>query len=85
LRTAEGVLAAPTGLVRNAQAAGLKVHPWTFRRENAFLPPALRRGSDPAAAGDLAAELRAFVAAGVDGVFTDNTPEVVAALRPPVR
>jgi glycerophosphoryl diester phosphodiesterase len=84
-RTAEGVLAAQTGLVRNAQAAGLKVHPWTFRRENAFLPPALRRGSDPAAAGDLAAELRAFVAAGVDGVFTDNTPEVVAALRPPVR
>jgi glycerophosphoryl diester phosphodiesterase len=80
-RGPDGALAAPTPLVRDAHAAGLKVHPWTFRRENQFLPPALRKGDNPATAGDLAAEIRAFVAAGVDGLFTDNTPEAVDALR----
>lgn len=79
-RLADGSLGAPTDLVRNAHAAGLKVHPWTFRRENTFLPVALRSGADPAAAGDLAGEIRAFVAAGIDGLFSDNTPEAVTAL-----
>ncbi len=36
-----------------------------------FLPLELRRGEAIAAHGDLAAELRAFYAAGVDGVFSD--------------
>ena len=72
-------LAAPTSLVADAHAVGLAVHPWTFRRENVFLPQDLRRGANPADHGDLAAEIRAFVAAGVDGIFTDNTPEAVAA------
>ena len=31
-----------------------------------------RRGSDPDAVGDLAAEIRAFLDAGVDGMFSDN-------------
>jgi glycerophosphoryl diester phosphodiesterase len=79
-RLADGSLGAPTDLVRNAHAAGLKVHPWTFRRENTFLPVSLRSGADPAAAGDLAGEIRAFVAAGIDGLFSDNTPEAVTAL-----
>eukprot|EP01030_Chromulinospumella_sphaerica_P024548 gene24548-24633_t len=35
-------LLAPTSFVADAHAAGLKVHPWTVRRENFFLPPALR-------------------------------------------
>ena len=74
------VLSAPTSLVADAHAVGLAVHPWTFRRENVFLPEDLRRGANPADHGDLAAEIRAFVAAGVDGIFTDNTPEAVAAL-----
>ena len=62
---------APTTLVADAHAAGLAVHPWTFRAENQFLPAELRRGVDAGAHGDLAAEIRAFVAAGVDGVFAD--------------
>jgi glycerophosphoryl diester phosphodiesterase len=43
------------------------------------LPPALRRGEDPAAPGDYAALWHLLAAAGVDGVFTDNPREAVAA------
>ena len=71
-RTALGALGRSTGLVARAHAAGLLVHPWTFRRENYFLPLNLRSGLDPRGAGDLAAEMRAFIAEGVDGLFTDN-------------
>jgi glycerophosphoryl diester phosphodiesterase len=60
-----------------AHAAGLVVHPYTFRRENAFLPPELRSSDDPAGIGDLAGELRRYFDLGVDGVFTDN-PDVAA-------
>lgn len=76
-RDARGRLGAPTALVGDAHEAGLVVHPWTFRPENRFLPADHRRGAAPAAHGDLAAELRAFLAAGVDGVFADD----VAAAR----
>ena len=61
----------PGTLVADAHATGLKVHPWTFRAENAFLPPALRVGSDPAAQGRLAEEIARFLALGIDGFFTD--------------
>lgn len=70
----------PGALVRDAHAAGLAVHVWTFRAENHFLPAALRRGADPAAAGDLAAEIRAFADAGVDGLFCDQAGLAHAAL-----
>lgn len=79
-RTKLGRLGPPTTLVRDAHAAGLVVHPWTFRRENYFLPPALWRGVDPHGIGDLAAEIAAFRAAGVDGLFSDNPAEARAAL-----
>ncbi len=69
-----------TGLTAAAHQAGLQVHAWTLRRENAFLPPALHRGDDPAAIGDYAALWRLLAAAGVDGVFTDNPAEAAAAL-----
>ena len=69
-----------TSLVRDAHAAGLAVHVWTFRAENQFLPRALRRGDDPAAHGDMAAEVWAFVRAGVDGLFCDQPDVAVGAL-----
>jgi glycerophosphoryl diester phosphodiesterase len=61
----------PTSLVADAHAAGLKVHPWTFRAENFFLPAALRQGTDLAAHGDLGAEILPYLQQGVDGFFTD--------------
>lgn len=74
--SAEGT---PTDLVARAHAAGLVVHGWTLRRENAFLPAALRRGDDPAAPGNLAALWRALEQAGIDGVFTDHPADAVSA------
>ncbi|MBZ6377987.1 glycerophosphodiester phosphodiesterase [Pacificimonas aurantium] len=70
---------APTGLIDAAHAAGLAVHPWTYRRENVFLPPEYRRERDGREIGDLAGEICAAIAAGVDGVFSDNPKEAVAA------
>ena len=67
----DGGLGAPTDLVRNAHAVGLAVHPWTVRAENAFLPPKLRNGDDPAAYGQVDFVYRALFAAGVDGLFSD--------------
>jgi len=63
------VSGAPTSLVRDAHAAGLKVHIWTIRREPMFVGERF--------AGDVAAEVAAFREAGVDGVFADH-PEVVS-------
>ncbi len=70
----------PTALVADAHAAGLFVHPWTFRPENAFLPAELRRGTGDGGYGDAAAEVAMFLAAGVDGVFAD-LPALAAAVR----
>jgi glycerophosphoryl diester phosphodiesterase len=74
----------PTSLVQDAHAAGLGVHVWTFRAENHFLPCALQRGEGSSALGDLATEVRAFVAAGIDGLFSDQPALARAALREPV-
>ncbi len=63
--------AVPTSLVADAHAAGLAVHPWTFRAENYFLPASLRDGMDPRAHGRLAEEIARHVELGVDGFFTD--------------
>ncbi|MEI9926460.1 MAG: glycerophosphodiester phosphodiesterase [Sphingomonas sp.] len=61
----------PTSLIADAHAAGLKLHPWTFRAENFFLPARFQSGTDPAAHGDLAGEIQYFIGLGVDGFFTD--------------
>jgi glycerophosphoryl diester phosphodiesterase len=71
-RNRDGGLGSATSLVSDAHRAGLVVHPYTFRNENAFLPTDLRLGSRPTDYGDAFAEYRAFWAAGVDGLFTDN-------------
>jgi glycerophosphoryl diester phosphodiesterase len=75
----DGALAA-THVIGAAHDAGLAVHAWTFRAENAFLPRVLRLGLVEAAHGDLAAELRAFRDAGVDGFFADQPLLARAAL-----
>lgn len=63
---------APTPLIPDAHAAGLKVAAWTFRAENAFLPAADRIGSDPAAHGRLRDRLARFEAYGLDAAFMDQ-------------
>jgi glycerophosphoryl diester phosphodiesterase len=63
----DGRLGPATDLVARAQAAGLFVHPYTFRPEPQFL--AADYG------GDARREVCAFAALGVDGLFTD-TPDV---------
>ena len=80
-RDADGYSLPPTTFVRDAHRAGLVVHPYTFRRENSFLPRELRSSDVPAEIGDLKAEIRQFFALGVDGVFTDNPDIGVAARR----
>jgi glycerophosphoryl diester phosphodiesterase len=57
--------------VRAAHAVNLKVHVWTFRAENEFLPEDLRSGGPPAAHGDLEAEILRYLHRGIDGFFVD--------------
>ncbi len=64
------VLATPEG-VRAAHAVNLKVHVWTFRAENEFLPDDLKIGGSPAALGRLDAEIQRFLGRGIDGFFVD--------------
>jgi glycerophosphoryl diester phosphodiesterase len=66
-------------LVTSAHAAGLKVHAWTYRAENIFLPVTDRVGADPKEHGNLEAELRAAYATGLDGVFSDFPAVAVKA------
>jgi glycerophosphoryl diester phosphodiesterase len=82
-RDAQNRLRQPTTLVRDAHKAGLVVHPWTFRRENNFLPEDFRQGNPASpvylqATGDFPAELRLFYKLGVDGLFSDNSDVAVA-------
>lgn len=67
-----GRLGTPTSLIADAHAAGLLVHPYTFRAENAFLPDEFDAGSEPGALGDMGGWVRAFLQLGMDGFFTDH-------------
>ncbi len=71
----------PTSLVVDAHRVGLRLHPWTFRAENAFLPPIYREGTDLATHGKIDAEIAAYLALGIDGFFTDYPQIGVNAVK----
>jgi glycerophosphoryl diester phosphodiesterase len=71
-RDPAGNLSTPTTLVGDAHAAGLLVHPYTFRAENQFLPANLHTGTDPAGYGRILDELNTYLNTGIDGFFTDQ-------------
>ncbi|WP_431032437.1 glycerophosphodiester phosphodiesterase [Streptomyces sp. P6-2-1] len=71
-RKADGTLGTPTRLVRDAHAKGLRLHPYTVRNENTFLPVDYRIGTDPNAYGDAFRFFEAYYATGIDGLFSDN-------------
>jgi glycerophosphoryl diester phosphodiesterase len=60
---ADKTLTPPTSLVKDAHAADLLVHPYTFRNEERFLAADYK--------GDPELEYRQFIQLGVDGYFTD--------------
>jgi glycerophosphoryl diester phosphodiesterase len=78
---AAGNLGKPSSLVADAHRAGLKVQPYTFRNENPFLPANLRSSSSPSAFGNVFAEEAAFLKAGVDGFFADQSDTALESLH----
>lgn len=79
-RHSDGTPGKPTTLVGDAHRAGLLVHAYTFRAENAFLPAEHKRGVDPAAYGDATGEISQMLATGLDGLFADQ-PVIALAAR----
>ncbi|MFD6937927.1 glycerophosphodiester phosphodiesterase [Streptomyces goshikiensis] len=71
-RDADGRLGTPTTLVEDAHARSLVLHPYTARNENSFLPAEYRKGTDPAAYGDVFGAFQRYFELGIDGIFTDN-------------
>lgn len=82
-RDSENRLGTPTNFVTDAHMVGLKVHPYTFRAENVYLPAEFRSDdTSESAIGDLSAEIRAYIATGIDGLFSDQ-PDVPVRVRGP--
>ncbi|MFA6967972.1 glycerophosphodiester phosphodiesterase [Bosea sp. (in: a-proteobacteria)] len=65
------VLLPATDVVKNAHAVGLLVHSWTFRSEPKRLASDFK--------GDPAAEYKAYLALGIDGLFSDFPDAAVKA------
>jgi glycerophosphoryl diester phosphodiesterase len=67
-------LARPNPVTADAHKAGLQVMPYTFRPENYFLAADFQDKAGPAARNPQGsvAEMRAYIAAGLDGFFTDD-------------
>ena len=72
--TADGSLDTPTAVVRDAHAARLEVHVYTFRPENHFQARNFWQGTDPRQFNETGsiAEIRAYLDAGIDAFFTDD-------------
>ena len=68
---ADRVLLAPTDVVKNAHAAGLFVHAFTFRNEKELLVSDYK--------GDPKVEYAVFYELGVDGLFSDFPDTALAA------
>jgi len=68
---ADRVALAPTAVVKNAHAAALFVHAFTFRNERELLLSDYK--------GDPKAEYKRFFELGVDGLFSDFSDTAVAA------
>ncbi len=81
-RSADGTCDRPSTLLDDAHRAGLLVHAWTFRIEDELYPAHLGNQSSQrnASANVLAGEIGRFLAAGLDGLFTDN-PDVGVRMR----
>lgn len=77
---ADGTLGDATPVIRDAHRAGLEVHAWTFRRENQYMAADFRSSTDPNAVGDLVAEIKVYLDAGLDGLFSDNPDLATAAV-----
>lgn len=70
ISSADEPLQAPTSLIEDAHAAGLLVHPYTFRNEDYYLAPDYK--------GDPKLEYEQFFRLGVDGLFSDFSDTAVA-------
>jgi glycerophosphoryl diester phosphodiesterase len=65
-------LQSATSLIKDAHAAGLMVHTWTFRNEDQYLAPDYNGNSE--------AEYEQFFKLGIDGVFSDF-PDIAVSVR----
>ncbi len=73
-----GAAGTPQPLIAQAKEAGLLVHAWTVRKENAFLPEQLRGRGGPAQTGCDASLYATLASSGIDGVFTDDPIRMVS-------
>ena len=80
-KKADDTLGAPTSLVADAHAVGLKVIPWTFRNENTFMAKDLQTGGTASDYGRAIEEMVVYLRTGIDGLFTDNPDTGVEARR----
>lgn len=69
----DGKLLSPTSLIADAHAAGLLVHPYTFRNEKQYLAPDYHDNPE--------AEYEQFFNLGVDGIFTDFTNTALTVIQ----
>ena len=76
-----GQWTSPSATTRAAHDLGLQVYVWTLRPENHFLPKGYRSSGDAAARGNALQEAQDMLAAGVDGVITDDPAAIRGAFK----
>lgn len=70
----DGKLGKPKSIVADAHAAGMLIRVWTFRPENYFLAAEFKNADGDRARNVMGsvAEIRRYLATGIDGFFTDD-------------